>query len=610
MQLCSCGGVCGQWVWRWRQRRRLADAPTAVSERAVFDHRPAGRYRRRGDDGRAVAVNYTRLALQRDRRRQQRHALTVASTPVARSRSWLARTKSSRASVRASQGMRVGGIAPGGCSAEPRLWNNPPRTAPHSARTKRWSSRSTCSRSNSYFRELAERDEQVQSRLAQPVFDLHHHQLLIARRALRVDHLDVRGRPRVEGNDRDLQHLARGRDGLARAGERALAGRHRRPRVAHLGARFDLQLLQRQRRGLENRLALRGAAPRRWPPSNSGCDSCSDSAHVRDGWNNPDGVISCGPKFTDAAGHQSLRLSLTMRSLAARSAVNTRTSGRFGSHSVSGISTGPRTTARRSRPPDRSRRGARPSASCARAHVQPQHLEQACVAARICADRNSFRRLPTPPSRRRVLKSNWPRAVSMRRQAHLDLPLLRDDRQIRGRRGHRDLTARVGHRQPRDLDLVHRLHPRRPLRGGERHRRRQAEQRLVLRLHRLLAERAAAVERGVGDAGAHARQRPGARLLQQRLGAQDIRRRDRNGRILLQRASNRFVKRNGFDRLLRKRRRSEPTAPLRTMMPVTRPACTGCTVCTMCTLCTVRRRRDRDAPVLARSSESRRTAPE
>ena len=53
--------------------------------------------------------------------------------------------------------------------------------------------------------------------------------------------------------------LAR-RDGVAGAGERALAGRDRGPRVAHFGARLDLHLLQRQRRRLEDRLALAAQA--------------------------------------------------------------------------------------------------------------------------------------------------------------------------------------------------------------------------------------------------------------------------------------------------------------------------------------------------------------
>ena len=45
-------------------------------------------------------------------------------------------------------------------------------------------------------RKQAERDQQIESRLAHRVFGLRHHRFEIARRALRVDHLDVGRRAR------------------------------------------------------------------------------------------------------------------------------------------------------------------------------------------------------------------------------------------------------------------------------------------------------------------------------------------------------------------------------------------------------------------------------
>ena len=52
---------------------------------------------------------------------------------------------------------------------------------------------------------------------------------------------------------------------------------------------------------------------RRCPPSKIGCENESVSRHVRDGWNSPAGVMSCGSSDAVPVGNQSLLLSATTR---------------------------------------------------------------------------------------------------------------------------------------------------------------------------------------------------------------------------------------------------------------------------------------------------------
>ena len=109
-------------------------------------------------------------------------------------------------------------------------------------------------------RKPPERDQQVESRLAHRILGLHHDRLDIARRALRVDHLDVGRRSGSKAmivifNTSFAVCAAVARWSSARS--RAI---DRRARDAHFGSRLDLHLLQRQLRRLEDRLALTAQA--------------------------------------------------------------------------------------------------------------------------------------------------------------------------------------------------------------------------------------------------------------------------------------------------------------------------------------------------------------
>ena len=117
----------------------------------------------------------------------------------------------------------------------------------------------------------------------------------------------------------------------------------------------------------------------------------------------PDGASSCGPNVTAAAGHQSFELSRTTRSLASRSAVNSCTSVRTGIQSASAVSAGTSNAGSPFTSTAAFAASSTPSASCARLTLRRKISTMASLLARICADRSSFSRLPTPPSRRLVL---------------------------------------------------------------------------------------------------------------------------------------------------------------------------------------------------------------
>ena len=216
--------------------------------------------------------------------------------------------------------MRVGGVRRVVIPPNLGYGNNPPPTRDIRAERDAGRSRSSCSAGPvAYFGKRPSATSRSSRAWRTASSACATMSLLIARRALRVDHLDVGRRAGVEGDDRDLQHFV----GRAAPRWRALASARSRASTAARAMRTserasictcssDSVDASKHRFALAPHAAALAAVEERLRQLQRQRPACATAGRM------PDGVSSCGPNVTDAAGHQSLRLSLTMRSLASR----------------------------------------------------------------------------------------------------------------------------------------------------------------------------------------------------------------------------------------------------------------------------------------------------